>query len=205
MTAVDPGSGAPSHVEPLPFPEPPLSDGVVMLRRLVAADEGAIVKACNDPDTRRWLDFLPQPYLPEHARAYIAAAAEGWTSGHAATFAIADAVTGGLLGTLNIDEAADRHPYLGCWVGPWARRRGVAPRAIVLASRWALRDLGLPRLEVIVHPENHASVAITERSGFVREGRLRNFQVGPDGPYDCLVYSLIPADIADEAPRRRSA
>lgn len=184
----------------LPFPDPPLDDGVVMLRRLVAADEDAIVKACNDADTQRWLAFLPRPYLPEHARAYIASAAEGWATGHAATFGIADARTSGLLGTLNIEEASDRHPYLGCWVGPWARGRGVARRAIVLASRWALRDLGLPRLEILVHPANAASIKITERSGFVREGLLRNFQVGPEGPIDCLVYSLIPSDLEGESP-----
>lgn len=183
----------------LSFPDPPLDDGVVTLRRLVAADEDAIVRACNDAETQRWLDFLPLPYLAEHARAYIASAAEGWQTGRAATFGIADARTAGLLGTLNIEEASDRHPYLGCWVGPWARGRGVAPRAIVLASRWALRQLGLTRLEILVHPANHASVRITERSGFVREGLLRNFQVGPDGPIDCLVYSLIPSDLERNA------
>jgi RimJ/RimL family protein N-acetyltransferase len=192
-----PASG-PAAPDRLPFPDPLLTDGVVTLRRLVPADEDAIVKACSDPETQRWLDFLPNPYLPEHARAFIASAGADWTSGHAAVFAIADAHTGGLLGALDIEEADDRHPYLGCWVGPWARGRGVATRAIVLASRWAVRELRLSRLEILVDPGNAASLKITERSGFVREGRLRNFQVGRDGPADCLVYSLIPSDIATE-------
>jgi len=193
MTAEEAQPGA------LPFPDPPLSDGLVTLRRLVAADVAAIVKACNDPETQRWLDILPSPYLPEHARRYVATAAADWESGRAATFAIADASTGGLLGTLAIEEAADRRPFLGCAVAPWARGRGVGTRAVVLASRWAVRQLGLARLEVLVEPANTASVRMTERAGFVREGLLRNYQVGRDGPIDCLVYSLIPSDLEGDA------
>jgi RimJ/RimL family protein N-acetyltransferase len=182
----------------LPFPDPPLDDGVVTLRRLVAADEDAIVRACNDGVTQRWLEFLPSPYLPEHARRYVASAAVGWETGRAATFAIADARTGGLLGTLAIEEAIDRRPFLGCGIAPWARGRGVGTRAVVLASRWAVRQLGVTRLEVLVEPANTASVRMTERAGFVREGLLRNYQVGREGPVDCLVYSLIPSDLEHE-------
>jgi RimJ/RimL family protein N-acetyltransferase len=186
----------PMAPERLSFPDPPLSDGVVTLRRLVPADDQAIARACSDPETQRWLDFLPRPYLVEHAQAFIEIAAADWESGRAAVFAIADATTAGLLGAIAVQEALGRHPFIGYWVGPWARGRGVATRATILASRWALRELGVVRLELHAELGNVGSIRAAERAGFQREGILRNFVTNRDGPADSVVFSLIPADIS---------
>jgi RimJ/RimL family protein N-acetyltransferase len=182
----------------LTFPDPPLTDGVVTLRRLVAADDEAVARACADSETQRWLDFLPRPYLIAHAQAFIALAATDWTTGRAAVFAIADASTSTLLGAVAIQEALGRHPFIGYWVAPWARGRGVATRATVLASRWALRELHVTRLELHAEPGNVASLRVAERAGFQREGIMRNFVMSRDGPVDGVVFSLVPSDIAAE-------
>ena len=184
--------------ERLDFPDPPLTDGVVTLRRLIRADDEAIARACSDPETQRWLGFLPSPYLVEHAQAFIDTAGADWEAGRAAVFAIGDARTSGLLGALGIEDAIGRHPSIGYWVGPWARGQGVATRATVLASRWALRELGVTRLELHAEPGNIASLLVAERAGFQREGVLRNFVTNRDGPADGVVFSLIPSDIAGE-------
>jgi hypothetical protein len=118
----------PMALERLIFPEPPLTDGVVVLRRLVAADDEAVTRACSDPDTQRWLDFLPRPYRLEHAQAFIDTAAADWETGRAAVFAIADAQTSGLLGAIAVQEAQGRCPFIGYWVAPWARSRGDRPQ-----------------------------------------------------------------------------
>lgn len=186
-------------IERLVFPDPLLTDGVVSLRRLVPADDEAIARACSDPDTQRWLDFLPRPYLVEHAQAFVETAAADWETGRAAVFAIADASTSALLGAIAVQEALGRHPFIGYWVGPWARGRGVATRAAVLASRWALRELGVTRLELHAEPGNLGSLRVAERAGFRREGILRNFVMSLEGPVDGVVFSLIPADIATDS------
>ena len=188
----------PMAPERLSFPEPPLTDGEVILRRLVRADDEAITKACSDPETQRWLDFLPRPYLLEHAQAFIDTAAADWETGRAAVFAIADATTSGLLGAIAVQEAQGRYPFIGYWVGPWARGHGVATRAAVLASRWALRELGVTRLELHAEPGNLGSLRVAEKAGFQREGILRNFVMSRSGPVDGVVFSLVPTDIATE-------
>jgi RimJ/RimL family protein N-acetyltransferase len=188
----------PMALERLIFPDPPLTDGVVVLRRLVAADDEAVTRACSDPDTQRWLDFLPRPYRLEHAQAFIDTAAADWETGRAAVFAIADAQKSGLLGAIAVQEAQGRYPFIGYWVAPWARSRGVATRATVLASRWALRELGVTRLELHAEPGNTGSLRVAEKAGFQREGILRNFVMSRSGPVDGVVFSLVPTDIATE-------
>ena len=183
---------------PLVFPDPPLSDGVVTLRRFGSGDADAVVKACSDPETQHWLDFLPRPYGLDDALTFIGNGRADWESGRAAVFAIGDATTGGLLGAIAVQEISEGRPFVGYWVGPWARGRGVATRAARLVGRWAIRGLGLPRLELQAEPGNIGSLRVAERAGFVREGVLRNYLDGREGRTDCVVFSLVPGDLERE-------
>src|SRR5881397_2901615 len=87
---------------PLTPPDPPLSDGVVTLRPWREEDAGAVAEACRDPDIVRWLDQVPQPYSRADARDYIAATAQNWRQGTAASFAVTDAATGEVLGSISV-------------------------------------------------------------------------------------------------------
>ncbi|CAM5693262.1 Acetyltransferase OS=Streptomyces fumanus OX=67302 GN=GCM10018772_31150 PE=4 SV=1 [Streptomyces fumanus] len=63
---------------------------------------------------------------------------------------------------------------------PEARGRGVARRALLLATRWAFDDLRLHRVE-LGHALGHdASCRVAERCGFGYEGTLRGamFEAG---------------------------
>lgn len=42
---------------------------------------------------------------------------------------------------------------------------------------WALKDLGIARVELFIEPDNAASIRTAERAGFVREGLLRRWQM----------------------------
>jgi RimJ/RimL family protein N-acetyltransferase len=182
---------------PLPLvpPDPPLSDGVVILRSLRDEDADAVQRACSDPITQRWLDFLPRPYTVDDARWFIDRARSDWLTGHAAVFAIADARDDALLGATAIQAGRARRPFVGYWVGPWARGRGVAPRAVGLLSRWAMASLEVTRLELFVEVGNAASERVAEKAGFQREGILRAYDDGADGPVDLVMFSLLPGDI----------
>ena len=41
---------------------------------------------------------------------------------------------------------------------------------------WAFRELGMRRVQALVHPDNPASAAVLERLGFQREGLLRSYR-----------------------------
>jgi RimJ/RimL family protein N-acetyltransferase len=72
-----------------------------------------------------------------------------------------------------------------------ARGRGLATRAVGLLVGWALRDLGMARVQALVDPDNPRSAAVLERLGFQREGLLRHYRAGESKRQDRLMYALL--------------
>jgi RimJ/RimL family protein N-acetyltransferase len=88
---------------------------------------------------------------------------------------------------------------IGYWVGPWARNRGVATRALRLLGAWAIRDGGVRRLELITHPDNLASQRVAEKAGFVREGTRIHDPPFRDGRRENALFALTSGSINDSA------
>jgi RimJ/RimL family protein N-acetyltransferase len=104
------------------------------------------------------------------------------------------APAGEVLGAIELHIRRRGVGDIGYWVAPWARRRRVATRAVVLLARWALATLPLFRLQVTTDPGNLASQAVAERAGFRREGLLRSYVVIKGRPRDRIMYSRLPMD-----------
>jgi RimJ/RimL family protein N-acetyltransferase len=157
-------------VPALALPDPPLSDGVIALRRWTPADVSALVEACQDPEIPRWT-LVPSPYDETDAHAYLRRVADGWDDGVRATFAVVGAADhGALLGSAGL-QAIDwerRAADVGYWVAAPARGRGVATRAVELLAGWAFGVLGIERLDLRANAGNAASRAVAQRAGFTR-------------------------------------
>jgi RimJ/RimL family protein N-acetyltransferase len=180
---------------PLAYPDPPLTDDVVLLRPWSMDDVPELVRCCNDPEIRRWLSSMPAPYTEDDAIEFIATV-EDKLREDIVRFALADAGTGALRGGLGVRIVADGVAQTGYWVASEARGRGLASRAAALASRWALRTLPIARLQLFADVDNHASVRAAERAGFVREGVLRNWHDNRGERRDVVMFSLVPGDVA---------
>jgi len=168
-----------------------LEDGVVKLRSWTFDDIDQIVEAVDgDDEISVWLDQVPQPYLHEHARAYVA----GELPRDETTFAITDASTGRVLGSIGAGAAQDGVREIGYWLRSDARGRGYTTRALVLVSRWALAQDDVARVQLRADPENVGSCRVAEKAGFTREGVLRsahwNARLGRR--QDWAMYSLLP-------------
>lgn len=145
-----------------------LSDGVIALRPITVADAEAHL-AGEDEELARWLNGGPGTLqsVVEHFERCV----ESWAAeGPCRTFAILDATSGILVGTLDIHT---EQPYLAAGqanvaygIYPDWRGRGLATRAVVLGCRYLSRT-GLAEEAVIrVEPENTASVAVARRARF---------------------------------------
>jgi [ribosomal protein S5]-alanine N-acetyltransferase len=152
-----------------------------------------LLRHALDPEIGRFIPYVPQPYAEADAHAYVARAATEWATGAHRSLAIADAVSRTFLGAIEV-RLGDPGS-IGYWVAPGARGRGVATRALVLLSRWALTDGGVERLELTTHPENFASQRVAEKAGFVREGVLRSHIRFREGRRDSVLFSLLPSDL----------
>ena len=74
----------------------------------------------------------------------------------------------------------------------------MATRALRLLSRWALSEHGLARVQLIVEPENVASIRVAENAGFQREALLRSYIELKGRRRDVYLYALLADDVAAE-------
>jgi RimJ/RimL family protein N-acetyltransferase len=99
-----------------------------------------------------------------------------------------------MCGLIRIDwEASEAE--IGYVVAPFARGRGLAPRAIELVSRWGLDELGLARIEAVIDVDNEASRKVAERVGYRREGVRRSSYFKDGLRADMAIFSLLPGDL----------
>ena len=171
------------------FPDPPLADGVVSLRLPDERDLGAIEQGLRDADV------VSAFGVPVHtAEQLLDLNRRRWEAGEAATFAICDAADS-CVGHVFVNLGPSRRATVGYWLLPEARGRGLATRAVRLASGWALSSLELARLGLLTEESNHRSQRVAERAGFQREGVLRSWTEIDGRRIDYVSFSLLPSDL----------
>ena len=180
-------------------PDSPLSDAVVELRPWTDEDVPAIAAACAEVEIARWMHLIPQPYTEADARDFVAGARVQWAERSGATFAIVEAATGSVAGSIGM-RIVDREQAVvevGYWAAEPARGRGLTTRALRLISRWLLETVGAERVQLRADIENEASIRVAEKAGFVREGVLRSSGANPrlGRRVDYAIYSLLPGEL----------
>ena len=178
-------------------PDPPLTDGGIVLRPLDQRDLPTIERAAGDAEIAKWFDL--------HTRSsadYLAAKREAWAEGTGASFAICDTTRPETcLGQVFVERDGDGRGSVGYWLLEDGRGKGRATRAVRLTASWALTEMRLDRLQLHADPENVASQRVAERAGFTREGVLRAYNGRRDGTRaDAVVYSLLPQDLSRAVP-----
>ncbi|MER7331213.1 MULTISPECIES: GNAT family N-acetyltransferase [unclassified Micromonospora] len=184
------------------FPEVSIHEGALTLRPFTSKDVEATHAGCSDELTQQWLP-LPQPYTLDHATNWCTKVSHALReSGDGIHFAITDARTDDLLGTVGLKKTdwGARISEVGYWVAPWARGRGVATEATRAVGRWLLADQGFERMELKAAVDNVASQKVAERAGLHREGIMRNAGLIHAGRVDVILFSLVPRDLG--APQR---
>lgn len=177
---------------PLHWPDELLTDGVVGLDRMTAADLDRVVLGCSDEQTQRWLP-LPSPYGPAEARAFFDGREDAAARGEELTFAFRGD-DGVLAGVIGVSQRGYRgEAAVGYWTVPDRRGRGWTARAVVLLARYVFTTWSPRRIEIIVAPDNARSAGVAAAAGAVREGVRRNGM--PDGSGDAVIFSLLAADV----------
>jgi RimJ/RimL family protein N-acetyltransferase len=189
-----------------------LSDGVVTLRPWSRDDARFMAQAQADPAIRRYNgshDRLGNPAPPpsiadaetaidKFAANWRAFAATGTPSG--VVFGILDTTSGEPVGCCGVDDWSEEDvAQFGYWIGPEARGRGYATRAVVLLTRW-LFDMGAARAFLTIVAGNEDSVAVARRAGFGYEGTMRAHSVWQGKRYDVMWFAALPLEWAMRRP-----
>ncbi len=176
-----------------------LSDGVIELRRWREDDVPAVAAARGGTVEEALAWVRRQQARPPSVGVSCAVAAIG----HAAAgyvglirrprleLGVTRALDDGEL----VFDAHRRVVAIGYWIAHEAQGNGLATRAAILLSRWALQDAGILRVEALVDPRNIASRRVVEKSGFRPEGRLRCYLEVDGQPVDAVAYSLLQSDL----------
>src|SRR5215212_928998 len=142
---------------------PVLSDGRVLLRPAEHRDLPAIEAAMHDADVLRWIG---QPEGSAHD--VLVRDEERWAQG-SPTLSICE-LDGTCVGKvwMHVPDAGGTTGYVGYWLLPAGRGRGLATGAVRLISDWAIRDLGITNVRLTTAPDNVRSHRVAERTGFRR-------------------------------------
>jgi len=181
-----------------------LSAGRLYLRPVEPADEPDVAAALRDPAVIRWNAGNSVALAPEAERAalWLRIREQGWAYGIAAHFAVADATTGALLGTVGVRDInrAPEQAIASYWTAPEARGQGVAPQALDVVCRWAFAPvesggLGLHRVALDHALENPGSCRVAEKAGFRFEGTMRGSFLAFDGErHDSHLHARLSTD-----------
>ena len=120
----------------------------LVLRPFRSDDVDPVFRACQDPETQRWLLSLPSPYTREAAVEFVTGLAPRCRAeGTALTCAVeTDGVFVGSCGAHAFDQGR-LGPEIGYWIAPDARGRGYAAEAARAVADWgtpARRPPGAP-------------------------------------------------------------
>ncbi|MDG4833077.1 GNAT family N-acetyltransferase [Solwaraspora sp. WMMD1047] len=193
-------AGDPAGPTPRTLPDLPggrLTDGVVVLRPLAAADTDFLFALQRLPEV---VATSVPPLAPERSAiaAKCAGAESSWLAGSRADLVILDAASGEPAGEIGLyyQEPPTGQAMIGYAMLPAWRGRGYPTRAARLLARWAFDATGIARLIAGTLPENTGSQRVLEKAGFQREGHLRGRLPGIAGTrVDDILYALLPTDL----------
>jgi len=163
----------------------------VRLRPWEAGDEEALARLANN--RRVWRNLsnrFPHPYTYEDAVSWICEAQKRPEDSRQFAIVCDEEVVGGA-GFAREEDLRTRTAEIGYWIGEPYWGRGIATRALKLATELALREFDFVRLQAGVLAWNRASCRVLEKAGYTLEGRLRQ-QGFKDGEVcDILMYALL--------------
>lgn len=174
-----------------PFPATGLVDGDLAVRVWApATDAEDGLRLVHDPEQDRWATpfFVPRPVNLAAYRHRLEREVARAAGGEPASYAVASADTGQLLGDISwrLDNPRLGVADVGYGTLPEARGRGVASGALRLLSAWLLAADGpaLARVQLEHAVGNPASCGVARRAGFEQEGIRRRFLplVDPTAP-----------------------
>jgi ribosomal-protein-alanine N-acetyltransferase len=167
------------------------------LRPLRGDDAVALFTYLRDPVVTE-LTSYPEGTAPL-VDAMIERSVRRWDAGEPSRWGIALLHDDRLVGTCGFNEWSQAHRWaeLAYDLAPAHWGKGLMRRAVASALRWTFQGDQIDRVHAFVRVDNGRSERLLERSGFVREGRLRSFRVCRGVAHDFYLYGLLRSDRAD--------
>jgi RimJ/RimL family protein N-acetyltransferase len=174
------------------------TDGVITVRPYQQEDAPEVYAAVNESqnEVAHWLVELKGLSLND-VQDYIASQPQKWNEDNAFNFVVLESDSNKIVGGCGLTQINRRHRLcnLYFWIRTSVTGHGYATRAVVLMARFAFDSLGMQRMEIVIEPENLASLRVAEKAGAISEGYLRSRLYNRGESKDAVIFSLVPEDL----------
>jgi RimJ/RimL family protein N-acetyltransferase len=182
-----------------------IDTGALLVRRFTGQDVDPLYEAIIEslPELSCWMWWAHESYAKSETATFIKSQQNPECEGDEVGFGIFEKNSGLILGCagLNRIDRTNKCCNLGYWVRSSATGRGIATTVARRLAAFALTELGMNRVEVIVAAENVASLRVAEKIGAKREGIARCRLTVGETVHDAWVHSIVRSDLSYEARR----
>lgn len=163
----------------------------LILRSFSSHDASAFSELAGDRLISDTMISIPHPLPPGFAHEWV-------TLAHPTRFAICEAVTGALTGSAELRDLEEEHNRmeLSFWIGTPFRGRGFATEAAGQLVALAFDTLGINRVQAFHMVRNPASGRVLAKTGFHREGCLRQYVRKWCRFEDVVIWSILKSERA---------
>jgi aminoglycoside 6'-N-acetyltransferase len=161
----------------------------LVVRTVRESDHERLAELGMHPEVARWWPGLD----PERVRREMLPIDED------GTFGFTIVLDGSIVGYMQAWEESDpeyRHAGIDLFVDPALRGQGIGPEAIRTVARWLIDERRHHRLTIDPRADNASAIRAYEKVGFRPVGRLREYQLDPDGRwYDGLLMDMLASEL----------
>ena len=170
----------------------------IRIRQFTADDAASFLAAITESvdHLSPWLAWCSRNYGMEEAHEWASTSDKHWRDGTDYRMLIEEVSSGQVLGSVGLNQIVD-----DCGIsnlGYWVRQSAINQNVCATASRQFVEllfeEYSFKRIEITIHPDNHASNAVAIKIGAAYEGIFRNKIVHNGISVAAKCYSIIPED-----------
>ncbi|HYG99939.1 MAG TPA: GNAT family N-acetyltransferase [Terriglobales bacterium] len=168
----------------------------LLLRALRPTDEIDVFSYARDPEVANHTLWEPHENLND-TRVFLAFVAEQHRSGRSFIWAIVHNRDRRVIGTVGLTAYVPNHARaeMGFAIARPYWNQGYTTEAVKAMLSFALRDLGLNRVEAFCKLENIGSARVMEKAGMRFEGILRGREFIKGRYEDVRMYAMLKQDL----------
>ncbi len=141
----------------------------IILRPLIDEDADFLFQNVTNPEVRRQLRQLPDPYNIEHAYEFINTVTKEGLNEESYHFGIEEMATGKLAGVIGgrFPDGNKEIAEIGYWLAKASWGKGIATEAVALIVSFLINTVKVKSVTANVFENNIASIRVLEKNGFM--------------------------------------